>query len=637
MAGRRQPLASPFLLIQGGTRAKVRTLTITGATLTDNGGGEAELVISGGGGGAWTLTGITGTASRIAGFSALGAATYYQIGTDLQAWDPDLDALAALGNGLPYRSGGTWGAYGLGDLSISGASVQVTQARGLRETAGPTTLTMGAVADGKLLGRNGTTIGGVSISTGLTLSAGALSVDTTTIATLAAVAAAYQPLDAGLTSLTSADATAGLPYVTGANTWVTATLGDLYVSGGAWRVSNLPTTDQKAALAGSSGTPNSTNPYVTSADARLTGASGGAAVAAAAEYGTGQHGNLTLDGVNTYSGILTLSGGNTYTVDGGVVLNALNLTINNGITLKPAGSPIRVLGLLTWNGTIDANGSASSGQPAGSGAAPALAPALTNTGNVYTGGDTGAAGAVSNVPGGANTFTNSAICCGGQGGNGGKGVYSATTRAGGSAVLASSSVQYDFFHGELQALLQLGRADSGSSRLYLGGGGGGAAGGNSTGSGGGTLNSGGGGGGGGILAIFARTATIGASAVAQADGGAGGNAPYTSPTLNAGSGGGGGGGGGVVFLKVGQVVGTQQLPAIYARGGAGGAANYVGAGYGDGGNGGTGGKIYCIVANYTGSAPTTANTGGAAGAGAGTGGASGTAGSTGAVNVYNSL
>ena len=218
MAGRRQPLASPFLLIQGGTRAKVRTLTITGATLTDNGGGEAELVISGGGGGAWTLTGITGTASRIAGFSALGAATYYQIGTDLQAWDPDLDALAALGNGLPYRSGGTWGAYGLGDLAISGASVQVTQARGLRETGGPTTLTMGAVADGKLLGRNGTTIGGVSISTGLTLSAGALAVDTTTIATLASVAAAYQPLDSDLTAL-AALSTTGLVARTGSATY----------------------------------------------------------------------------------------------------------------------------------------------------------------------------------------------------------------------------------------------------------------------------------------------------------------------------------------------------------------------------------------------------------------------------------
>lgn len=219
MAGsRRQPLASPFLLIQGGTRAKVRTLTITGATLTDNGGGEAELVISGGGGGAWTLTGITGTANRIAGFNGAGAAAYYQIGVDLQAWDADLDALAALGNGLPVRTGGTWAANALGDLSLSGGSILVDQARGLRETGGPTTLTMGAVADGKLLGRNGTTLGGVSVSTGLTLSAGALAVDTTTIATLAAVAAAYQPLDSDLTAL-AALSTTGLVARTGSATY----------------------------------------------------------------------------------------------------------------------------------------------------------------------------------------------------------------------------------------------------------------------------------------------------------------------------------------------------------------------------------------------------------------------------------
>ncbi len=38
----------------------------------------------------------------------------------------------------------------------------VVQARGLRETSGPTTLTMGAVADGQALARSGTTIVGVS-------------------------------------------------------------------------------------------------------------------------------------------------------------------------------------------------------------------------------------------------------------------------------------------------------------------------------------------------------------------------------------------------------------------------------------------------------------------------------------------
>ena len=399
---------------------------------------------------------------------------------------------------------------------------------------------------------------------------------------------------------------------------------------------NIPTDGQKDALAGSSGTPDSTNPYVTSADPRLTGASGGAAVAAAAEYGTGVHGTLDLDGTNTYAGIVTLSG-STYTVDAGVVLNANNLTVDAGITLKSAGSPVRVLTLLALDGTIDCAGSASTGQPAGAGAGPALVAALPTTGNVFAGGDPGTAGAVSNVPGGAVALIANTICCGGQSGAGGTGVYAATTRAGGSATLASSAVQADHYHGEMQSLLQIGRADAGTSRLYLCGGAGGAAGGNSTGSGSGTLHSGGGGGGGGIAAVFARTASFGASAAITADGGTGGNATYTTPGANAGSGGGGGGGGGVVFLKVGDVTGTQQLPALYARGGAGGNANNVGAGYGNGGNGGNGGKIYCIVANYTGSAPTTANTGGAGGTGAGGSGASGATGSSGPTPVYISL
>ena len=91
------------------------------------------------------------------------------IGTNVQAWDADLDSLAALGNGLPYRAGGVWGATALGDLAISGASVQVTQSRGLRETTGPTTLSMGAVADGQFLQRSGATIIGVSIVAAATL------------------------------------------------------------------------------------------------------------------------------------------------------------------------------------------------------------------------------------------------------------------------------------------------------------------------------------------------------------------------------------------------------------------------------------------------------------------------------------
>ena len=51
-----------------------------------------------------------------------------------------------------------------GDLGGSYPSPTVTQARGLRETAGPTTLVVGAVADGQLLKRVGNTIIGVTLS-----------------------------------------------------------------------------------------------------------------------------------------------------------------------------------------------------------------------------------------------------------------------------------------------------------------------------------------------------------------------------------------------------------------------------------------------------------------------------------------
>ena len=128
-------------------------------------------------------------------------ATVASVAAGYQPLDADITALGALGNGLPYRSGGTWGATALGDLAISGASVQVAQARGLRETAGPTTLSMGAVGAGELLIRSGATLIGAAIgvvvqaysailqaianlsTTGLIVRSGAGTVETRTITT----------------------------------------------------------------------------------------------------------------------------------------------------------------------------------------------------------------------------------------------------------------------------------------------------------------------------------------------------------------------------------------------------------------------------------------------------------------------
>ncbi len=208
---------SPILLIQGATRALARQVTITGATLTDNGGGAAELAISGGGGGLWTTSGITGTANRIAGFNGSGAAAYYQIGTDVQAYDAGLTSLTAAdaSAGLPYVTGAnTWAsATYSGMLSVVAGAWKVV---GLRESGG-TDLTIGAISGSKLLGVASGSVGGVTVGTGLSLAAGSLAVDTSTIATQAWVGAGYQPLDSDLTAIAGLSSN-GLIARTGAGT-----------------------------------------------------------------------------------------------------------------------------------------------------------------------------------------------------------------------------------------------------------------------------------------------------------------------------------------------------------------------------------------------------------------------------------
>ena len=76
----------------------------------------------------------------------------------------------------------------------------------------------------------------ITLTSPLSLSGGALSIDLSAYLTIATAASTYQPLDAGLTSLLAADTAAGLLYTTAAATWARASLGDLLVVSSSWRV-----------------------------------------------------------------------------------------------------------------------------------------------------------------------------------------------------------------------------------------------------------------------------------------------------------------------------------------------------------------------------------------------------------------
>ena len=547
---------------------------------------------------AWSASGHTGTASWIAGFNGAGAAAYYQIGADLQAYDAGLTSLAAADGsaGLPYvTAANTWAAATLGDLAVSGGAWEVTQARGLRETSGPTTLAMGAVADGRLLGRNGTTIGGVTVSTGLTLAAGALSVDTTTIATVAAVAAGYQPLDADLTALAALGD--GLPYRS-SGTWATST-------------------GYRDALAGSYGTPGSANTYVTTTDPRLGGTAGpsGGATAIAA-YGQGRDGTAAFDGTSAVTG--WSRSGTTYTYTGTDDLHYTAVTISTGVTLKIEGFRFRCRSLAAGdNVTFSAAGASASGITAGTGAMPA-AISSSIAGATFYGGEDGAAGRTTNAGGlGAPGLSVGALRGGGLGGNGGRARLTAiaSISGGGASGSGTEATTKPWYSGDAFDILLSGLPfyRNGTAIAQIAGG---------TGGGGGPLtpgqgSSGGGGGSGGVIGFAAATASFGTGCSFNVDGGAGGNAAVT-PATNTVAGGGGGGGGGLGCCVIGEVTGSN-VPTFYARGGAGGNASLDGTGlWAEGGNGGSGGYWYVYFGTSP-ATPTMTCTGGAGGTNQGSG------------------
>jgi hypothetical protein len=270
-------------------------------------------------------------------------------------------------------------------------------------------------------------------------------------------------------------------------------------------------------------------------------------------FGDGSDGAVVLDGSTTFNNFSSLAG-STYTLTRDVF--ATNLTVNNTVTLKPAGFRIFCNGGFTNNGTVNCDGNAGAGTANGG---------TTGNGTILGGrpGGTGGATGVNNGTNGTGDGSGGV----GAAGAGGAGTSGGTGGTGGTSVLTGSAWTTSVY--KIPFYAQTGYAPftpSSAAAALCGGAGGGGGGGGSTG------NGGGGGSGGGLIVIFAWSAVNGGTITAK--GGNGGNA-----TGNGGAGGPGSGGKIFVYSLSAWTPGTATVTAGSAGTGAGspgtGAAGLV--------------------------------------------------------------
>lgn len=319
-----------------------------------------------------------------------------------------------------------------------------------------------------------------------------------------------------------------------------------------------------------------------------------------------QIGGATLQYQITNAGILSFGDGSDgdHTTTGNESLTSDmyydNLTVATGHTIDPAGYRIFCKTSLTLAGTgkIARNGNNGSNGGSGTGGAGGAAladgylkgSAVGGTGGFLVGG-VGPTAAVA-----AAAVSNSIGSSGGSGGNGGTGASAGESGASGGGASASNVKLIANWH--LATLLDVSSTGSTVKFNNSGSGGGGGYGQQGTGNGNSTGGGGGGGSAGGLIAIYAKSLTIGASASITATGGNGGNgADGGNGGANGGQGGGGGGGGGaggVLVLVYNELTNSGTLSAAA---GTGGTAGNGGTGTPAGGNGtagsnGSAGVIY---------------------------------------------
>jgi hypothetical protein len=151
--------AARALIIQAGSGVTLTTTTTAGVATT-------TIAASGGGGGGGTPATTVVSATSYGQSPAVGVGTDYAR-ADHSHGSPALGtsaSTACAGNDSRLADSRAPTGAASGDLAGTYPAPTVTQARGLRETTGPTTLTMGAVADGQYLRRVGSAVVGVYLA-----------------------------------------------------------------------------------------------------------------------------------------------------------------------------------------------------------------------------------------------------------------------------------------------------------------------------------------------------------------------------------------------------------------------------------------------------------------------------------------
>lgn len=302
-------------------------LSVTGSPITSSGtitlGGT--LAVANGG---------TGSTSASAARTALGVA----IGSNVQAWSGDLDALSALSgtNTIYYRSGtNAWSPVTVGSgLSFGGGSLTATGSGGSVTSVGLSGGTTGLTASGSPVTTAGTiTLGGtLAVANGGTGSTSAANART---ALGLAIGTNVQGWNAGLDSLAAASGTNTIYYRSAVNTWSPVTVG----SGLGFSAGSLTATGSGGSVTSVNVSPGSTGLTFTGGPITTSGTITAAGTLIPVNGGTGMNGYVTGDIVYasnsvTLDRLTDVASGNVL-LSGGVGLPPLYGKIDFGTHLAP--------------------------------------------------------------------------------------------------------------------------------------------------------------------------------------------------------------------------------------------------------------------------------------------------------------